>query len=1423
MSLQVVENEKTAAEWHTWIAEQVRIREDVFMNAPGDMIAAHNREIGYTRDYHGRELLEMLQNANDAGEGYGDHSHAIIVLLEEGVCIGNTGKCFTEGGIESLMVSDNSPKRHGGARYIGNRGLGFRSILNWTSCPFVLSGELRLGFARTWASDWLNQLCTKNVKLRDRIEAEQQHGGNRSPVPTLVIPINLSDSDPLADKRMPASTFMPMWQAALALRDEGYTTVIGIPFTKEGAFEEVLRQLGHIDREALLFATYLRQLNVRLPNKEESWRKIVCDHTIEIKSASESTPIMWEIFEEIGTTPAQFLREDQQNAPEYQIRIAVPTEGVGPGVLYNYFRTKVRFPFPLYVHATLELTNNRDHIADSEANKFLVERIAEVMARAAEMNHDSREPWRPLSLIASSGDVDTLLAQWNFMGMLAAAAKSRKVVPVLAGEMRKGTEARRLESEWGGWLPATEFADVALWPIEKTHVSRFLERLDLPIIAEEELYRRLELTAATMVSLEQRAALIVGLIKTRLLPTKSIPPALLLDDRGQQIPAGRTIFLPPTEGGKFELPLWLELPILNTQLTTLLRERFAVTTLRSLADQLAAFHVQEYSLATVASAIMRGTEKRVASEAGAEDLIRHEALIALHSLYRHGVKTTLTPSRPSGLTMSLPTRVGTWAPANTLYLSSEYPYGDIVEALYGGFAPESIVACPAKLGLGSDVTTIEKFFTWLGVEKEPRSTHQDGDIDPRFSQWVFDRLEKPIQFDSSTVRSHTELAHYYFLSLSTIDRLSQILQYADPHAILAWIATDQRIDKWRALSDRQAVLMGVVGGKRIPRRMSHQFVPSYVLWQLSTTAWVPIVGGGKRPPGQCVLASSLSEETRQSLSYPAVTPDNSLLKQCDVDRTRFYHALDQVGVSRSLDDLTWDQFYAMLLELPERDPEGKRAGALYRALITRTEDRTLPNGSQWEAFQRGGKLWGTCGKQTGYFKHEQLYYAENAALPLSVLEVIPLLKLSGRPGPQKVQRLLGVTPLDERSFKIDIGTIEPSKFANTFKTEFDLIKPFVYTHRMLSNADPALLGRLKDFIIELCSTITGTAIVGQRSVQFEMRESGNPVIQGDTAFLVNKPNEFESLTENVLLADIVGDILATILRVRTGSDFARIISCPQPQRMRLLAQMLKIGIAEADQYIHEAREKLSLPANEEREAEASRYVALSPSDESDKVSIKAPTVAISSARSDQSNAMEAQGRQPVPTAVSAERLERTDLPVRRTIALRMQSTSVPSGTSVSYHPVTNAALCEAVVERFEEAEGQDRFSLTVAHQQGFEAFGCDVLSFRSAEDREKFKVSSESRLVTRFIEVKSGKAQVELKGNELEAAQRHGSRYYLYHIREESAGEYIVTILANPVGAKYDEVRIIDMTRVIQGMPWKVLPLQEPSESSLHKKIVVVN
>ena len=54
-------------------------------------------------------------------------------------------------------------------------------------------------------------------------------------------------------------------------------------------------------------------------------------------------------------------------------------------MLFSYFKTQVRFPFPALLHGTFELTQNRNQLENDTTghNEFLTEKLAELLIDTA--------------------------------------------------------------------------------------------------------------------------------------------------------------------------------------------------------------------------------------------------------------------------------------------------------------------------------------------------------------------------------------------------------------------------------------------------------------------------------------------------------------------------------------------------------------------------------------------------------------------------------------------------------------------------------------------------------------------------------------------------------------------------------------------------------------------------------------------------------------------------------------------------------------------------------------------------------------------------------------------------------------------------------------------------------------------------------
>ena len=92
-------------------------------------------------DYHGRCLIELIQNGNDAHPADRSDGEIEVLLADEGsygtVYVANRGLPFSEKQADALLRIGKSSKPPGEA--IGNKGLGFRSVSHLCDAPEIYS------------------------------------------------------------------------------------------------------------------------------------------------------------------------------------------------------------------------------------------------------------------------------------------------------------------------------------------------------------------------------------------------------------------------------------------------------------------------------------------------------------------------------------------------------------------------------------------------------------------------------------------------------------------------------------------------------------------------------------------------------------------------------------------------------------------------------------------------------------------------------------------------------------------------------------------------------------------------------------------------------------------------------------------------------------------------------------------------------------------------------------------------------------------------------------------------------------------------------------------------------------------------------------------------------------------------------------
>lgn len=116
----------------------------------------------------------------------------------------------------------------------------------------------------------------------------------------------------------------------------------------------------------------------------------------------------------------------------YELKIAYDFAKQTSGMhFYSYFKTKINFDFPCLIHATFDLTSNRDSIVKSDTNRELVKKLAHFIADTAVKisKMQNKCNYEPLKLVLGVGDD---LYGYDFP--LREIAKQKKIFPTIAGE-----------------------------------------------------------------------------------------------------------------------------------------------------------------------------------------------------------------------------------------------------------------------------------------------------------------------------------------------------------------------------------------------------------------------------------------------------------------------------------------------------------------------------------------------------------------------------------------------------------------------------------------------------------------------------------------------------------------------------------------------------------------------------------------------------------------------------------------------------------------------------------------------------------------------------------------------------------------------------------------------------------------------------
>ena len=196
-------------------------------------------------------------------------------------------------------------------------------MLNWSRFPFILSGDLTIGYSAQFAAKKQEWLRTLSVGLKETIDQEGGVTGG------LVLPLLAFPACPPDDNLSPfleTDRQRDLYNRAVELQQQ-FDTVIGMPFDSPNeAWMNARAQLAQLQPAILLFAPGLSELTIRIAGESlKHWRKdpdINGLSRVWIGNEAE-TCLEWRVVVERDRLTSEHLSEPSEPLG-YEAVIAVP-------------------------------------------------------------------------------------------------------------------------------------------------------------------------------------------------------------------------------------------------------------------------------------------------------------------------------------------------------------------------------------------------------------------------------------------------------------------------------------------------------------------------------------------------------------------------------------------------------------------------------------------------------------------------------------------------------------------------------------------------------------------------------------------------------------------------------------------------------------------------------------------------------------------------------------------------------------------------------------------------------------------------------------------------------------------------------------------------------------------------------------------
>lgn len=937
-----------------------------------NLIAENNIEKRDVKGYHGREILELLQNADDAYKKLLESSSIIktenvTVLIEYKnniLTISNSGTTFDQDGVKAIVQGNNSPK---GSSLVGNKGTGFRSVLNWANKVQIFSGEYNLEFSIDIAS-----IVFEEIKDYPQIKKQLKKRKNLH-IPMLSIG---KDIEPI---------------------NKNYDTVIKLYIKQDSQNDDfnIEKQINNIDENLLLFLPCIDEIDIRTDKSNITYKRSVSIgnkiKNIEITktnyedysrtSIEKSVSSKYYLFEkEIKS----FIRENSNDDfKDIELTIAIPRDitAVKDRLVYSYFPIhSFQSPFNCIMHATFLLDDQRNNIISSEINKAIYAKLLEFLIEISRYFLDHTNKQFSLSivtpfLIPTNSYYGPKLKLFEYADKLRflnevlsgfiKSLSSEKLFPNILGEHLSFSDGiRLLDKDIPNEFRRMEFNNL-LGPIEKEEsqylIKRIANDLNYNLIYSESELLNIVNSISDELTIDEQINIFLYWNKN----FKDTLPRLIKTQNNEFIDLHQDCYFLVGDVSS-GIPSWVKVPAIHSDYQT------ALLMHSENDDRVIKFKVEEPT----------NHITRIISQNSIYPLIK------FNYRDRSNIITTINSSVDS-YNKSIDFVKWLWKHYKTEEDSWNPPFGSTVSPISYQFPSiDKSIITSKKMFFGKshgyslnnriftsdykelvqfseldidkdDYQKAVLFLSKFGVMRFPKIELRNikRTVSSTYKDMINDDIDSGKVFDVGR-SSYITFGDWY---INHIENLENILINIDFMDIIKWISSDIELHNELMITkyyNRNDMYIECKGNLQNGYRR-YQNIPNYVLFLFNHTRWIDI-NNTKYSPIEILNGLTNRQNIKFNELVPVITQEfiNFVSKQTKINIDVILRIIEMFDFCEYPTDLPSSDFYALMISIPELEfnKAAELSQIIYRKLESHEFDKIFKDSDNKKRFLKDGKV-----------------------------------------------------------------------------------------------------------------------------------------------------------------------------------------------------------------------------------------------------------------------------------------------------------------------------------------------------------------------------------------------------------------------------------------------------------------------------------